>query len=354
MYRESAEILKNAAVDCYFNSAALHDGAIKAEGLLEEARAVIAQRVGVRPEELYFTPSGTFADNAVIRGILSSKRGGRIITSAIEHPAVSEVFKGLEKDFEVVYLSPENGTVTAEALKDALTEDTRLVSIMHVNNETGAIMPIKELSALTHRAGALFHTDAVQGFMKEDFKYSCVDAASFSAHKTHGPKGVGAMYVKKGTKISPIIYGGGHENGLVSGTVPVPLITAWADAVKRTDTVADRARTAELKSYVAERITALGGEINSSANDSPYILSVIFRSHIGENLLHYLSQNGIYVSTGSACSSKHGSKVYGALGLADVSKNILRISFSSENDVSQADRFISVLGEGLEKISKIK
>lgn len=319
----------------YANPSSLHDSGIAAEKRVEEARGIIASAMGVDPECLYFTSGGTMSDNIAIRGFLENKRKGRIITSAFEHPAVLECFKSLENTFDVVYIYPDgNGRITAESVFEKLTPDTLFVSIMHINNETGAVNEIEKISECCRRTNACFHTDAVQAFMKTPFKYAKTDMASVSGHKTHGPKGVGALYIKKGLKIKPVIFGGGQEKNIHSGTVNTQSVCAWAAAVKEEKENFERnfEKVGRLSKMTREMLKELGGIIISPEDASPYIVNVAFKGYISENILHYLSSRNIFVATGSACSSKKGSHVMSSLGLSEYQKNTLRISFSSYNE----------------------
>lgn len=352
---EAVNAATAAMTDLYANPASLHAFGIEAEKRLDQSRQIIAEAAGVLPEELYFTAGGTVSNNTAVFGALSSMRGGRIICSAYEHPSVLECFKQLENRFDVVYLPPaKSGCIKPDDLLKALTQETRLVSIMHVNNETGAINPIRELAKITKTINpkTLFHTDAVQGFLKEPFSYSCADMASFSAHKTHAPKGIGALYIKKGVHIKPVILGGGQEKGIYSGTSNVPGAAAWAAAVRTADVEKNRQTVLKLNQECRRLLQQLGAQILSPENASPYIISTIFHGYMAETLLRVLAQNEIYVSTGSACSSKHGSHVYRTLGLQSVQKNILRISFSELNTLEEIKILQHRLSEALTAIEK--
>ena len=346
----------------YANPSSLHDAGIEVEKKVEEARGVIANACGVEKECLYFTGSGTISDNIAILGYLQNKRTGRIITSSYEHPAVLECFKALENRFEVVYLNPVNGIITSELVDDALTPDTIFVSIMHVNNETGAVTPISEISTILKRKGIVFHTDAIQSFLKvqdknnKTFNYSCVDMCSISGHKTHGPKGIGALYIKKGIKVKPVIYGGGQEKNVYSGTYNSAGIVSWASAVNNQIENFEKnlSYIKELNKKTRNMVEKLGGIIISPDNSSPYVLNVAFKEYISENILHYLSSRGIYVSTGAACSSKKGSSIMKALKLEKYQKNTLRISFSYENTEAEIDVLKQTLKSALNEIIKVK
>lgn len=347
----------SAADKNYFNPASLHDGGLSAEKALENARKKLAGHMGILPEELYFTCGGTISDNLAVRGFLQGIRGGRILTSEYEHPAVFECFKSLERDFEVVYLKPENGIVTPNSVQEALTPDTRFVSIMQVNNETGAVNPIREIASLLRRKKIPFHTDAVQGFLKlKDFDYSRVDMASFSAHKNHAPKGIGGLYIRKGIRVRPLIFGGGQEKNIFSGTVNVPGAVAWADAADRlvSDAENNDRTVSEINAFLRRETVRLGGKVLSSEDASPYVLSVAFEGYIAENILHFLSEREIYVSTGSACSSRKASRVLKACGLEQYSQNTLRFSFSGENTPAEAEECVNTLSLALRALMRIR
>lgn len=338
--------------EIYANPHSLHSFGVLAETELNNARSVLAASMHIPAESLYFTSGGTMSDNIAIRGYLSSKRSGRIITSAFEHPAVEQCFSSLENIFEVVRIKPENGIITAANVEKEITPDTVFISIMHVNNETGAVNDIAGIARLAKEYGIVFHTDAVQGYAKEDFNFSSVDMASFSGHKTHGYKGIGAIYIKKGIKVKPMIYGGGQENNIQSGTVNTAGACSWAAAINDCDIALNYKYILKLKKIYTDIVLRLGGRIISPENSSPYILSCAFEGYLGENLLHSLSENGVYVSTGSACSSKKASNVMNALGLENIRKSVLRLSFSEMNTPEEAEIFEKELKLSLQSVRK--
>ena len=354
---QAAEAAVRAMCDCYGNPSSLHNEGYRASKRLEECRKTIAEAAGVDPSCLIFTSGGSASNNLAIKGFLSNKRKGKVITSAYEHPSVMECFKLFEDKLDVVYLKPENGIITEEALLKVLDEDTILVSIMHVNNEPGAINPIKELCKLTKKLShAVFHTDAVQGFMKENLSYSFADMVSFSGHKNHAPKGIGALYVKKGIKLLPVISGGGQEKGFASGTENLPGAEAWAEAVKiqLPERVAHKEHAMKLKNLTRDLLADTEFIEVSPEKSSPYVFNAVFPSYLSENLLHYLSERNICVSTGSACSSKKASHVFVAIGMPEYSKSALRISYSYDNTEDDIRQFASVLKQGLSDIIKIR
>lgn len=349
-YEEVNKAMLLAMEECFGNPSSLHRLGMQAEKKVKEARGTIAKAMGILPEELYFTSGGTESDNTAVRGAAEAgKRAGkRIITTSVEHPAVLEPCRRLEaQGYEVVYLGVDkDGIVSAEAVKAALTKDTVLVSIMAVNNETGAIMPIGDISKIirsyneANKTNVLFHSDLVQSFGKVDIDLKLLDMASISAHKIHGPKGIGALYVRKGVNIEPFMLGGGQEKHMRSGTENVPAIIGFAEAVRLcSENFAERIEAMnKAKSTLLKAIVENVGDIriNSPAeNCAPSVLNVSFMGTRGEVLLHSLEQKGVYVSTGSACSSNHKnsvSHVLKAMGLTDKEiEGAIRFSFSEFN-----------------------
>ncbi|MBQ1272666.1 MAG: cysteine desulfurase [Clostridia bacterium] len=343
---------------CYGNPESRHGFGLRGEQTLQAARKTLAKAVGVSEEEIFFAPSATVANNTALRGAVASKRKGRIISTAFEHPAVEEVLADLEKTFEVVRLKPRQGVITVDSFRNALSPDTVLVTCMQVNNETGAVTPLREMATLLKRSGidAPFHTDAVQGFLKEDFRYSMVDMATFAGHKVHGPKGIGALYLKKGLRIKPTVLGGGQEKNLFSGTHNVPAAAAWACAceIMQSEKADVRATVERIHAILREGILALGGEINSPEGGSPYVLNAAFPGYLGENVVNYLSGKEIYISTGSACSAKKPSRVMTAIGKEHLSRNSLRFSFSRFNTEEEAYTVLQELKNALNEISKVR
>lgn len=351
----AARAALDAMTNMFANPSSLHSFGYETEKIREKARDTVASAAGVKSDEIVFTSGGSGADNLAIFGFLKNKKNGRIITSAYEHPAVLECFKALSAQFETVYIKPENGIITPDLLKKHLTSDTLFVSIMHVNNETGALNPVKELAKTTKDySDAVFHTDAVQGFLKETFDYSCCDMASFSAHKTGAPKGLGALYVKKDVRLKPLIFGGGQEKGLFCGTENIPAIAGWTEAVKTLyPTISARNEyTNMLKNKTEEKLVSLGAEIISPEISSSHIITAAFPGYVSENIVHFLEKKEIYVSTGSACSSKKASATFSALGLEKFSRSSLRISFCDDTTPEDIDIFASALQEALKTLKR--
>lgn len=357
-----AQTMVNAMTKDFGNPSSLHRLGLNAEKIIKSSRAEIAKALNASPEEIYFTSCGTESDNTVICGVWESrkKQGKRIITTAVEHPAVLEaVKKCAEEGADCIYLPVDsNGVVKMDALKEALNDDTILVSIMHVNNEVGSIMPIKEIAKYVHEnSKALVHTDAVQSFGKidTDVKNLGVDFLSISGHKIHAAKGIGALYIKKGIHIPCYIMGGGQESGFRSGTESVPLIAGFGEAVKTLTRPNE-----EVKNYLKDGILKLFGssvKINTPLDSAPSVLNVSFLDCRGEVLLHMLEEKEIYVSTGSACSSntkKKGSHVLLAMGLKpNEVEGAIRFSFSEENTKEEMDIVLTALDEIVNKHRKL-
>ena len=341
----------------YGNPSSLHRMGLEAEQIVKESRAVIARSLCASPENIYFTSGGTESDNTALFSAWKSRKrqGKRIITSQVEHPAVLRACEKLQKmGADVVYL-PVNGQgiVELDVFQDALNEDTILVSLMHVNNETGAVMPVSEAAQILHRRNhsAIFHTDAVQSYGKLDLDVrACpVDMISLSAHKIHGPKGIGALYIREGLTLQPYVYGGGQESGFRSGTENVPGIAGFAQAAREQwkDPEGRRAHIAEVKAYLLKRLTEEVPDlsVHTPPQSVPSVLNIGFLGCKGEVLLHMLEQADIFVSTGSACSSKKsGCHVLAAMGLdRSQIEGAIRFSFSEENTKEQMDHVVAVV-----------
>ena len=311
--------------------------------------------MGAEPNRVFFTSGGTEADNWAIFGSIRrmGKRGKHIITTMIEHPAVLNCVKKLQENgYEVTYLQPdETGRISFDALKNALRIDTILVSIMMVNNETGAVMPIDKMAKLTHRVcpNAIFHTDAVQGFLKIPFqaKNLGADLISISSHKVHGPKGAGALYVSPRLKnFPPLLLGGGQESGLRSGTEATPAILAFAaacEANKRTF-LEDIAREKELLNGLADKLCKINGVKINGAHDAPHILSVAIPGLPTQNSINLLQDAGICVSAGSACAKGHRSPVLVAMNIApEIIDGTFRVSLCRDTTADELEKLVSII-----------
>lgn len=364
-YDEAVKETAYVMAHCYANPSSLHSMGKAAEDRLAAAREQIAQTLSSEPEEIIFTGGGTESDNLAILGyaMANKKNGRRIITQKTEHMAVLEAFRFLEgQGFEVIYADTDGrGIVDIEHLKDLINDDTILVSIMHVNNETGAIMPIYEISRLINHKGCALHVDAVQSYGKLpiDVKSFGADMISISSHKIHGPNGVGALYVRAGVRLSPVMLGGRQEGGMRSGTENLAGICGFAKAseIKFKNMKKSLEHIEKVRNHLLGGILANIDEVvvNSPENALCTILNVSFPGLKSEVLLHVLESNGIYVSTGSACNSKKKlSYVLKSMGIKDrVTDGALRFSFSEFNTVEQMDYCISVLKREVPVLRKI-
>lgn len=334
----------------YGNPSSLHQKGFLARQAVELARAEVSEKLSIRPEELFFTSGGTEANNLAVFGAAAAlrRRGNRIVTTMIEHDSVLGTMKELERQgFEVVYLKPcKNGTITDEQLEAAVDEKTILVSMMLVNNETGAVLPVRQAAKIIKRKKlfTLLHTDAVQAFGKLDCapQKLGVDLMTVSAHKVHGPKGAGALYVRKGARILPHVFGGGQERGLRSGTESTPLIAAFGEAAKALPKPAETLPNIEaLNALLRERLSALPGVFINSPDLGegylPYVLNFSAGAVRAETMLHFLSERGVYLSSGSACGKAKPSHVLTAMDLPQERiASSLRASFSrftTEEDI---------------------
>lgn len=349
-----ADLMYDVLTVSYGNPSSLHSKGLEAEHIVKNSRKIIADKIKANPDEIYFTASGSEANNLAILGYADLlKRKGEIITTKIEHKCVLECMKRLETlGFKVHYADVnEYGVVDTEQVKKLLNENTVLLSIMHVNNECGSIQPIRDIYKMVKNLNPkiLVHTDNVQGFCKFDLTADCCDMMSISAHKIHGPKGVGALYVKKGIRLSPVIYGGGQEKGLRGGTENVAGIAGFGKAVEIYKK--DDEKLLKIKKYIVNRITNeipmifVNGDVDK---DSPYILNISMKGLRSEIILHSLEQRGVYVSSGSACSSNKPSPSHVLTSMGYKPERVdssIRISFNTENSFEDADRLCDALVE---------
>ena len=366
----TTQVLKEAAdeafrlmVEDYGNPSSLHTRGFLAKKRLESAREAIANRLGAQPEEIFFTGGGTEANNlALLGGALARKRLGRkIVTTAIEHDSVLNAARELERQgFQVTYVQPESdGNLDPGKLAEAIDRDTVLVSVMLCNNETGALLPVQAAARAIKRreAPALLHTDCVQAFCKVDFspKKLGADLCTISGHKIHGPKGVGALYVKKGVRILPQTFGGGQEKGLRSGTESLPLIGAFAKAADLAPRPGDLlARMEDLQKLLRQELLSIPGvRINSPSGGLPYILNFSPVGVRAETMLHFLAGRGVFVSAGSACGKAKPSHVLEAMGLPQEQvASALRASFSRFSTGEDAAALAEGIRAGLACLEK--
>ena len=366
-YQEVVDKMVLALTTQYGNPSSIHKKGIEVEREIKEIRRNIARSLGAKENEIYFTSGGTECNNTIIRSVarLNKKTKKHIISTVIEHPSVLDTLKDLESEgFEVTYLPVDkDGKISIEDLKNAIKKETILVSIMHVNNEIGTIQPIEEigkyLKSLDEKI--YLHVDAVQSYAKIKFRPSRynIDFMSVSGHKLHGPKGIGFMYVKENNRIKPLLTGGGQEIGIRSGTENVPGIYGIGEAVRilnqDLEETIDKIRG--LRDLLKEEILANidNVKINSPEDGVCHVLNVSFRGVRGEVLLHYLEQKEIYVSTGSACSSKKkGSHVLNAIGLTpDEIEGAIRFSLSDLNTKEEIIKTVEVLKESVSDLRMI-
>lgn len=355
----------------YGNPSSLHRMGFDTEKRVEKVRENISNFLNVDNSEIFFTSGGTESNNLAIQSIINkySRKGKHIITTSIEHPSVLNILKYYEESgYEITYLKvDEYGFISLEELKNSIREDTILIAMMQVNNEVGCIQPTWEIKKILEEksSSAILHVDGVQAFGKIPIKIKNwgIDTFSFSGHKIHGPKGIGGLYINKNiASLNPIIFGGNQERGLRSGTENVPGIMGLGKAVEIMDRNFNKetAKIAKIKSYFIDRLVDEIDHIHINSpigtKNSPYILNVSFEYIRGEVLLHYLEDKNIYVSTGSACSSKGTPKshVLMELGLTDLQiEGAIRFCLSHENTIEEIDYTMEVLKDSIEDIRQI-
>ena len=348
-----------AMTEGWGNPSALYNFGIDTARMLRDARSKVAAAMGAEADRVFFTSGGTEADNWALMGAVKrfGKRGKHIITTAVEHHAILNCTKELEaQGFEVTYLQPDVlGNISLDALKTALRKDTILVSIMMVNNETGAVMPIPQMAKLTHRVcpDAVFHTDAVQGFLKVPFQAKTLgaDLISVSSHKVHGPKGAGALYISPRLKSFPaLLLGGGQESGYRSGTEGTPAIFGFAAACAAVGATCrqDSIREKELLNRLIEKLSVIEGVRVNGAHDAPHILSLSIPGVPTQNSINILQDAGICVSAGSACAKGHRSHVMTAMKLApEVIDGSFRVSICKNTTPEELDTLVRIIRENI-------
>jgi len=369
--KEVIETLIQAMEKNYANPDAIHDFSHKILLKIKKAKKVIAEYLKVEAERIFFTAGGGDGNNLVLQGIINanSRLKKHLITTKIEHPSVYEVFKHYENiGFEVDYLDVDkNGFVNLEELENVIREDTVIISVGAVNSETGAIQDLKKISEIIHKKNkdTYFHTDFVQGLGCTNIKFDKipVDAITVSGHKIYAPKGIGAVYINKRVKIANVIFGSNAENGIVKRTMPTELILAFAKAVeilaKEEKKEMEHAQKLKkmLVNKISEEITDIKfNSLLDSEKSSPKILNVSFYGTKGEVLTHFLGMYQIYVSTGSACSSKKGnSRILEVMGLNQLEMDgAIRFSFSKDNTEEEIDEVVKRLRESVERIRKMR
>lgn len=360
---EAAERARVLMVEEFGNPSSLHTRGFLAKQELEAARTAVAAKLGVGAGEMVFTSGGTEGNNLAIFGAAQARRrlGDKIVTTAIEHDSVLKAMGELERQgFRVSYVKPDSrGRVGLEALAAEIDEKTILVSVMAVNNETGAVLPVQGLSRIIKRknAPALLHCDGVQAFGKLELspgKWG-VDLCAVSAHKIHGPKGVGALFVRKGVHLLPRSFGGGQERGLRPGTESLPLIGAFGEAAKRLPKASAALPQVEaLRDSLVAGLAALPGvTVHSPEDASPYIVGFSAGTVRAETMLHFLAQRGVYVSAGSACGKAKPSHVLEAMGLPKGQVgSALRASFSRFSTMGDVQALLEALEAGLGSLQR--
>lgn len=365
--RDVLDAMMPYMTEIFGNASSQHSFGREAEKGMTESREKIATLLGVEASEIIFTGSGVEADNLAIRGIVKSykNRGNHIIASSIEHPGVKETFADLKKEgFEITLLPVDsNGTVSLDALREAITDETILISVMHANNETGAIQPVEEIGKIAKEHKIMFHVDAVQtmGKIPVDPKAIGADLLVFSAHKFHGPKGIGALYLRNGVRLGKIITGGGQERKLRPGTSNVAGMVGMAKALENAVTNMQKniVHEEELRNYFEEQLLAKLPEIVINAKEGkrlPGTSSVQFRYLEGESILLSLDYKGIAVSSGSACSSDElqASHVLLAMGVPiEFAHGTIRFSFGKDNTKEEVDYTVDVVVQVINKLRVI-
>lgn len=355
---QAVNAVMEALTDNWGNPSAVHQRGLRAEKAVKHAREQVAHTLGCNPEQLFFTSGGTEGDNFAVFSVAQKyhKRGRHIITTAVEHHAILHPIGALEaQGFDVTYLQPgEDGTISAAQLSAALRKDTILVSIMMVNNETGAVNDIARLAKITHqKSTAIFHTDAVQGFCKVPFRASSLgaDIISISSHKIQGPKGAGAVYVDKKLHLPPVMYGGGQEKNMRSGTENVPMILGFGAACEAAgEHLPEKLRTMEQRKQ--QCLTLLAEEVPQAvilgSHQAPHILSLAIPGVRSQGLIGYLQEQGVYVSAGSACSRGHRSHVLEAMGLdPQLIDGSIRVSTCFDTTEADISGFVAALKEAV-------
>lgn len=360
---EAAEAACRVMTQQFGNPSSVHKMGIEASGILEDARRSVASLMGADPSEITFTSCGTEAINTAVFGAAHRRgRGKHIVTTAIEHSATLNACRRLEQEgYEVTYLEPdEGGHISVADLRAALRPDTVLLTCMLVNNEVGTILPVKEFGKLLRKKcpNALFHIDAVQGLARIPIKPRLwnADLLSVSGHKIGAPKGIGALYIRKGVHIAPLLYGGGQERGLRPGTEPLPNIAAFGTACRLRESCIEQnaARVSELADYLETQLAQrFPWAVQNGSPDLPYVRNYSFPGCKSEVLLRVLEMHEVYVSSGSACNKGRASHVLAAMKLPhERIDSALRISFSPSNTEADIDALLDAVAEGAQRLKR--
>ncbi|NLJ58430.1 MAG: cysteine desulfurase [Tissierellia bacterium] len=346
----------------YGNPSSLHRMGLRAEKEIENSRKSLAKLINAKPEEVYFTGSGTESNNIAIFGLSNLNSKDNIITTRIEHPSVYNVFRKLEKKCKVKFLDTDSsGRIDLMQLKENIDRNTKIVSIIHVNNEIGTIQDLESIGEIikSQNVNTKFHVDGVQSYgkLKIDVNKLPIDTMAFSSHKVHGPKGVGGLYIRSGIKLNSLIYGGGQEKGIRSGTENTPGIIGFGKACELINSSfsEERNKLYQLKGQYIKRLTEEipDTKINSPADSiaAPHIINVSFKNVPGEVLVHYLEDKGIFVSTGSACSSKaRDNRIIEALNISKEYEGTIRISLGYFNNFEEIEYVVYNIKKSVEDI----
>ncbi len=362
---QAVQAVNDCLTSCYGNPSSLHIKGMEAQEAVTAARKTLAKALACDAKEILFASSATECNNLALRGLVQAypRKGKRIVASAVEHPSVARVLEELEKDgYDVIRIPPrKDARFYPEDFSRAVTADTVLVSCMLVNNETGVILPVGDIARASRevKADLFVHCDAVQGLFKTPFTVRTLgaDLVTVSGHKVYAPKGVGALYVRKGVRLHPQTIGGGQENGIRSGTEPVPLIAAFGAAVQHgmDNREEDLAAVREVSDYLRNGLAQLPGVALHFPQEItvPHIISVSVQGVRSEIMLHHLESQGVYVSSGSACSKGAQSTVLRTWGLADATADqTLRISMGYTNTLQQAQALLDGVRSGIERIRR--
>ena len=358
---EAAKKALEMMTEVFANPSSLHAFGVRAEAEVEAARKAVAAQLGCSDEEILFTSGGTEANNLALFGIAEARkrRCRKIVVSSVEHSSVIEAAKKLENDgFTVVYVAPRaDGIIHPEDVAAAVGDDTSLVSVMRVNNETGAVMPVADIFEEVRDVNpdVICHTDAVQAFGKLECKVKKLgaDLLTVSAHKVHAPKGCGALYIKKGVRLVPRQYGGEQQKKRRPGTEAAQTIAAFGVACEQFDIRANAAYVRQLNDYAKEKLLAIEGVVlNSPADALPYVLNITAGRVRSETMLHHLEKREIYLSSGSACAKGKPSHVLSAMGYdKDRADSALRVSFSKYNTKEDIDALAEGIAIGLRTLA---
>lgn len=360
--KKAVENMLYALETCWGNPSSLHDKGIEADELLLKARKAVASALSANEKEIYFTSGGTEGNNLAIFGAAykNRRKGNRVITTAVEHPSVQKAFDRLQNEgFEVVRLKTDSfGRVSKEELYEAIDEKTVLVSMMYVNNEVGAIEPVEEIRKAVKfkNSPALIHVDAVQAFGKLPINVRTLgaDLVTVSSHKIHGPKGVGAIYIRDGVKLQSVAVGGGQERDIRPGTEAMPAIAGFLGAVESLTVKESLQKITELRDGFQEKLRSVEGiTVNSPDDALPYIVNLSLNKLNSETVLNFMSGMGIYVSSGSACSKGHKSPVLTAMGLSDeIINSSIRVSLSRYTTKEELDLFVEASRKALKTLAR--